>query len=219
MNKGDCFVDTDTLLDSYNNVKEKIRERVREFEENMNSSEERIFAELSFCLCTPQSRATACWKAILTLIETGLLYIGSEAEISPFLRGIRFHERKASYIVSARNLFTKDGKLRIKESLKAFCDVFEVREWLCRNIKGLGMKEASHFLRNIGIGMDLAILDRHVLKNLKSLGIIMEIPRSLTRRRYEEIERMMKSFAEKVGIPMAELDLLLWSIETGVVFK
>ena len=86
-------------------------------------------------------------------------------------------------------------------------------------MKGLGYKEASHFLRNIGVGLDLAILDRHIIKNLKRYGVIEEVPKSLTPKKYLEIEEKMKEFARRIDIPMPELDLLFWSMETGEVFK
>jgi len=220
MRKSDLrLLDMNALLDLYDSTREEIRKRVDEFRGNMGSSEERIFAELCFCICTPQSRATVCWKAISTLMENGLLYRGLEVEIAPFLIGVRFNKRKAACIVEARRFFTKGGILWLKERLKASTDIFELREWLVRNVKGLGMKEASHFLRNVGLGLDLAILDRHVLKSLKRLGIVTELPVSLTKRKYEKMENMMKSFAQKIGIPMAELDLLLWSSETDMIFK
>jgi len=58
----------------------------------------------------------------------------------------------------------------------------DMREWLIRSIRGIGYKEASHFLRNIGLGENLAILDRHILKNLKFFGVIEEIPASLPKK-------------------------------------
>jgi N-glycosylase/DNA lyase len=86
-------------------------------------------------------------------------------------------------------------------------------------VLGLGYKEASHFLRNIGLGEDLAILDRHILKNLMLLGVIREVPTSLSRKTYLEIERKMTAFSKEAGIPMSKLDLLLWYKEAGEVFK
>jgi len=213
------LLDMNALLDLYDSRRGEIRKRVDEFRSNMENSEERIFAELCFCICTPQSKATICWKAISTLMENGLLYTGLEVEIAPFLIGIRFSKKKAGCIVGARRFFTKDGILGLKERLKVSTDIFELREWLVSNVNGLGMKEASHFLRNMGLGLNLAILDRHILRNLKRLGVIREIPASLNKSRYEKTESMMKSLAEEVGIPMADLDLLLWSFETGMIFK
>ncbi|MHC1572087.1 MAG: 8-oxoguanine DNA glycosylase [Methanosarcinales archaeon] len=77
----------------------------------------------------------------------------------------------------------------------------------------------SNILRNVALSEDMAILDRHVLRNLRSLGVIEEMPRSLSRKRYLEIEEKMKDFAEEIRIPMSHLDLTLWYRETGEVFK
>lgn len=111
-----------------------------------------------------------------------------------------------------------DG-ISIKALLDKFSDVYERREWLVKNIKGLGYKEASHFLRNIGFGKDIAILDRHILKNLNLLGVIKEIPESMGRKKYLGIEKNMAEFAKEIDIPLAHLDLLLWYKETGEIFK
>ena len=135
------------------------------------------------------------------------------------LSNVRFKERKAGYIVAARDQLTRDGRLAVRAVLEGFSDPFSAREWLVDNVLGLGYKEAGHFLRNIGLGEDLAILDRHILKNLAILGVIDEVPTSLTKNRYLEIEKRMIAFSRKVGIPMGHLDLLLWSKETGEIFK
>ena len=76
----------------------------------------------------------------------------------------------------------------------------------------------SHFLRNTG-HENLAILDRHILKNLIKLNVIKEIPKTLTPKAYLDIEERFKRFSDKAGIGMDELDLLFWSMETGEVFK
>lgn len=210
---------SEELLQIYSQRKEEIKKRLEEFNSVFEESDDRIFTELAFCLCTPQSKATSCWNAITSLANKNLLINGNEEQIKPFLNTVRFGEKKAGYIITARNFFTKDSKLRIKEKLKFFRNSQQRREWLVENVKGLGMKEASHFLRNIGIGNDLAILDVHILKNLEKYGVIKEIPKSLTRKKYLEIEAEMKKFSKSVGISFDELDLLLWSKETGMVFK
>jgi len=89
---------------------------------------------------------------------------------------------------------------------------------LVKNVKGLGLKESSHFLRNIGY-RGLAILDRHILKNLHKSNVINELPKTLTPKVYFEIEKKFKDFSREVSIDMDELDLLFWSMETGEVFK
>ena len=185
-----------------------------------NKSDEEIFAELSFCLLTPQTKARAADMAIKHLVKTGILFSGNENRIYRILKvyGIRFPENKANYIVKARELFKGNEKFDIKSKLQNN-SAHDKREWLVNNVMGFGLKEASHFLRNIGSGFDLAILDRHVIKNLLRYGVIDEIPKSLTKKQYLMIEEKMKEFSKKIGISLAELDLLFWSEETGEIFK
>jgi len=207
------------LMEAYKERKTEIANRIKEFQETLNQSDERIFAELCFCICTPQTKATLCWEAVSALMENGLLYAGTREQMVPFLKKVRFYNNKAEYILEARKLFTKDGKLQIKKVIRSFDNVSCLRDWLKGEVKGMGMKEASHFLRNIGLGKDTAILDRHILKNLKKFGVIEEIPKNLLKEAYDEIESKMRAFSKRIGIPLDEIDLLLWSMETGIVFK
>ncbi|MFH1105687.1 MAG: N-glycosylase/DNA lyase [Candidatus Aenigmatarchaeota archaeon] len=209
------------LLGHYESKKAGIKGRLVEFKKVRNAGDERIFTELCFCICTPQSRAVLAWAAMDKLSSTRLLFTGSVEQISAHLRQVRFGEKKAAYIVEARKKFTVNSKIRIKEFIQEFMktnSAQELREWIDDNVKGIGMKEASHFLRNIGF-RGLAILDSHILENLKEFDVINEVPKSMTRRQYLEIEEKMKEFSQKIGIPFDELDLTLWSKETGFVFK
>lgn len=209
--------DTRELLETYESKKSEIKKRLEEFKLILNESDERIFSELAFCLCTPQSKAKHAWSAITALNKNNLLLSGTQEQIKPFLNSVRFNESKSKYIVEARNLFSQNGKLEIKSKLNSSPE--NLRQWLVENVNGYGLKEASHFLRNIGIGKGLAILDRHILKNLHEYGVIEEIPKSLTEKKYFEIEKKFIEFGEKIGIPMEELDLLFWSEETSHIFK
>jgi N-glycosylase/DNA lyase len=204
----------------YRAKKKEILCRLSEFATCLNDKNDReIFVELSFCLLTPQSRAQCCWDAIRTINQQDLLLTGTEDEIKNKLHRVRFHNKKARYLIGARELFSPKGTLSIKALLLNFSDIYECREWLVKNIRGLGYKEASHFLRNIGMGNDITILDRHILRNLNHFGIIQKIPASLGRAQYLQIEQKMAEFALAVEIPLAHLDLLLWFKETGEVFK
>jgi len=200
------------LKNEYAKRKREIKKRLRNFARIYKGKEKDIFAELCFCLLTPQSKAVNCDKAIRELKKSGLLLKGSPGDIKPCLRRlVRFHNKKSKYLVAARKVFSK-RKIDPKNILKT-------REWLVKNIKGLSYKEAGHFLRNIGLGRGVAILDVHILRNLKRLGVIKKVPSAMSRRAYLETEDKMKKFAEYVNIPLEELDLLLWSGETGFVFK
>jgi len=203
----------------YQERKEAIQKRLAEFRQVMQWKDEEVFAELCFCLLTPQSSAKVCWEAVTALKERTLLLKGQPSELEPLLKNVRFSDSKAKYIVEARDMFSDDGKLQLKSRISSFYNPFELREWFVENVKGVGYKEASHFLRNIGLGEGFAILDRHILRNLNRLGVIPEIPPTITKKRYLEIEEKLRRFAAEIGIPLADLDLLFWSRETGWIFK
>jgi N-glycosylase/DNA lyase len=207
----------DELMDLYAPVKTQIEDRLEEFRRIWrDGSDDDLFRELVFCLLTPQSRARTCWAAVERLVRKSIIKTGSAEEIQKELVGVRFGERKAEYICLARKMFSSRS---LRATLEGFSSPTAAREWLVQNVKGLGYKEASHYLRNIGLGEDLAILDRHILKNLKLLGVIEDIPTSLSKKTYQDIEKMMAAFSNEVGIPMGHLDLLLWYKEAGEIFK
>jgi N-glycosylase/DNA lyase len=212
--------DLESLRALYAPVRDQIQARLAEFKHKWETgSDEEIFTELTFCLLTPQSRARTCWAAVESLKGRYLIMEGQPDQILEELDGVRFKFRKAEYICEARSKFSMSGKLSIRATIEGFSDPFKAREWLVENIKGLGYKEASHFLRNIGFGEDLAILDRHILRNLKLFGVIEEVPKSITKKAYLDIESRMRTFSGQIGIPMGQLDLLLWYKEAGEIFK
>src|SRR6266571_2046387 len=186
----------------YGEKREAIQTRLNEFKEILNRKDDDVFAELCFCLLTPQSSAKTCWAAVSRLRERSLLLKGEASEIQPQLNDVRFGDSKAKYIVEARATFSKDGKLFLKSHLSSYANLFELREWMVENVKGLGYKEASHFLRN-----------------LERLDVITEVPVSITKKRYLEIEEKLRRFSREIAIPLADLDLLFWSRETGWIFK
>ncbi len=195
-----------------------VRDRLAEFDAIWrDGTDEVLFRELVFCLLTPQSKARSCWNALLDIESLGLLEQCTEEELHEPLRRVRFRFTKAKRVVTARELFTEDGVLAVRKHIDG--PPAAAREWLVDNVNGLGYKEASHFLRNVGRGQRLAILDRHILGNLVELGVLDEVPSSTTPKRYIEIEQAMAGFSDGIGIPMDELDLVLWYLEAGEVFK
>lgn len=143
---------------------------------------------------------------------------GSQQDISTAINGVRFHNTKAARVVLARQQFFGTGQ-SLKSTISGFDSPKEIREWLVDNINGFGYKEASHFLRNLGMGGELAILDRHILRNLVPLGIIDELPSGISGKNYLEMEAAMSKFSKIQGIPMGHLDLVLWYREAGEIFK
>ena len=132
----------------------------------------------------------------------------------------RFPNARPAYIVSTREYLQGHCRMRLRKKLESFPDPLERRDWLAQEsqIKGLGYKESSHFLRNIGF-KGYAILDKHVMRCLADLGIAESNKPPATRTRYLETEKHLREFARRIRIDFDELDLVLWSMKTGEVLK
>ncbi|MEM3113403.1 MAG: N-glycosylase/DNA lyase [Candidatus Pacearchaeota archaeon] len=201
-----------TLRDS--SVKEVIDKRIDEFNSFRNKSNRELFSELCFCLLTANFNAEGgiriqneLNKEFMTLRED---LLATRLKLS----GHRFPNARARFIVEARKYSNN-----LNEIFKSLNNDFERRDWLVKNIKGLGYKEASHFLRNVGYN-DVAIIDFHIIDLLVKEGLI-EKPKnkSLTKNKYLEIENILKKISEKTEMSLGELDLYLWYIETRKVLK
>ncbi|HMD14927.1 MAG TPA: DNA lyase, partial [Bacteroidota bacterium] len=170
-------ISLDQLRDLYSAKRHAIRKRLEDFQK---IPKEEYFYELVYCLLTPQSSAVNAGKAVGLLKERNFF----ETEIDPesLLHQkdfyVRFHKTKARHLTAMKLQFSL-----IARHLSNGSSSRELREWLIQNVKGLGRKEASHFLRNIG-HKNLAILDRHILKNLVRVGALGHLPKTLTPKRY-----------------------------------
>jgi N-glycosylase/DNA lyase len=197
----------ENLKRDYNKKKDLLSKRISDFE---NIPKNQYIYELFFCILTPQSNAKKCWQAVEELKKCSL----NEKIVKDCLkRNTRFYKNKTKYLLEASKKWPE-----IQKKIETEKNMIKLREWIVENVNGLGMKEASHFLRNIGKGKKIAILDRHILKNLKKFRVISKIP-ALTIKNYLEIEKKLLEFSNKINIPAEELDLLLWSKETGEIFK
>ena len=199
----------------------EIRKRLAEFENIWQTgSDEQLFEELVFCIFTANASARMGLRSIAAV--KNLLPENASAEaLAQALTGVhRFPNARAGYIAVTREFLRQDCQMQLRERLMSFPDSIACRDWLVREkgLKGLGFKEASHFLRNIGF-RGLAILDKHILNSLTDLGEINNSKPPATRTRYLEIENILKKFAQKHGINFDELDLVLWSLKTGEILK
>ena len=190
-------------------ISKLVAKRISEFEKI--KSKAKIFQELCFCILTANFNAERAIK-IQESIGKGFLEF-SKQKLASLLKklGHRFPKTRASYIIEAREFLD-----RIYMITKSY-DCYSAREWLVKNIKGIGYKEASHFLRNIGC-KNLAILDFHVL-DLLARNKIIHKPKILTKKKYLTIENKLKNFAKMLNLSLAELDLYLWYLETGKILK
>lgn len=195
-------------------IKEIIDSKIKDFEELGEKGSNELFKELCFCFMTANFSAHGGIK-IQDAVGDGFLHLPEE-DLAGKLKelGHRFPNARAAYVVGARG-----HKDNIKDTLDSFETDLETRDWVVQNIKGIGMKEASHFLRNIGY-KNLAIIDFHIVDLLVKHDLI-EAPksRSLTPKRYVEIENVLNEISNKTGLSLGELDLYLWYEETGKILK
>ena len=154
---------------------------------------------------------------------SSLLLEGQPEEMTRVLKTAgahRFPAARPRYIVTTRNYLRANFNMALRKRLRSFSDPHERRDWLAqeKEIKGLGYKEASHFLRNIGI-KGHAILDKHVMRCLAEVGVVDKAKPPANRRTYLEVEQRYLGFAKDIGINPDELDLVLWSMKTGEILK
>ena len=203
----------------YAEKKDEIQAQLSEFEETGKSRDDRkILEELTFCIMTSAVGPKVGMKSLEAIKD--FLADGSEEEIRGALDGVHKYPEKASYIVTTRDYLASEYGMKLKELVESFDDPAERRDFfaLNKNIKGLGLTQASHFLRNIGY-KGYAILDRNVVRSLYELGVIESAKPPTTRKMYMETEQKMREFASGLGIGVDELDLLLWSRKTGRIPK
>lgn len=203
---------TAELIQKYSEIKHEIAARLSQFK---LVPTELYFYELCYCICTPQSKAINAWEVQRILME--LDFQNNPFDPTEILREpgryIRFHNQKSLRLLQSRVEFPE-----ILKVLDSDLNNYEKRDWLAGNFKGFGMKESSHFLRNIGY-TGLAILDRHILRNMTNCGIYDELPTIKSAAHYREIEKDLLKLSVHAGIDIDELDLLFWSYATGEILK
>ena len=200
----------------------EVRARLREFRQVwQQGSDAQLWEEMVYCIFTAGASAKMGYnavRAIRPLLEDGTRTAMTRALVRP--PAYRFHNVRPRYVIATRDYFRKSFSMRLREALAGMRDPFARRDWLATEprIKGLGYKEASHFLRNVGF-KGYGILDKHIVRCLAELGVIDSAKPPTTRRRYLDTEERMRQFAQTAGIDFDELDLVLWSIKTGEILK
>ena len=192
---------------------DEIRQRLDDFSRVKRS---RWFYELCFCLMTPQSSAVHASMVQAELESMDFLSNGQD--VIDVLRSpdryIRFHNTKHARLHRARHEWSRIEAVIANTGLSAR----DRRNVLREMVDGFGMKEASHFLRNIGM-RGLAIIDRHLLTNMVACGIFDEAPSVSTVSKYLDVEMRFAAYCESIGIDMDEIDLLFWCAQTGHILK
>lgn len=154
------MINDEYLKKEYSKKKTIIKSRLKDFSKKKNDKE--LFVELCFCLCTPQSNAKKVGQ-VINIDNFDKLMNSDLDELRILLqKNTRFHNNKSRYIIESRKHYNSLTKLGT--------DSVVAREFLVKNIKGLGYKEASHYLRNIGF-RNICIVDRHVINLMYELKV------------------------------------------------
>jgi len=215
-------VTVEALRVAHDTRRAEIRKRLREFHDVWRGgSDARLWEELVYCIFTAGASAKMGLRsveAVRPLLKNGKPKAMTRALVAAGAH--RFPNARPHYVVTTRDYLKSACAMRLRDQLESFRDPVERRDWLAseRRIKGLGYKESSHFLRNIGF-KGYAILDKHIVRCLAELSVIDSPKPPATRSRYLETESCMRRFAKDVGIDFDELDLVLWSMKTGEILK
>ncbi len=211
---------TDTLREDYRLKKQEIARRLSEFKSVYEKGDEAIFEELCYCILTAGSSAKMGMRTVESLRDILLTGDAKELQRRAEKSRVRFWRVRPAYIAHTREYLKGICGLELRKLIGSFDDPEARRDFFARNsnIKGLGYKESSHFLRNIGF-RGYAILDKHIVNSLREMRVIGRRAHPATRAGYLEIEKRLVRFADEVGIDMDHLDLLLWSRKTGEILK
>jgi N-glycosylase/DNA lyase len=209
------------LFQSYLSKKQPIQTRLAEFAQLREQADDaRLFEELVYCIFTAGASARMGLYSVERVRP--LLRTGNSDQLAQALTGAhRYPNARARYVCDTRNYLWRECGLSLRTKLNSFGDDHEARRDFFaanRNIKGIGYKEASHFLRNIGY-RGYAILDKHVLRTLSEFGRLAAPAPPTTKKKYLAVEEIMRKFAAELTIDFDELDLLLWSNKTGEILK
>jgi len=202
--------------------KKEIKKKLSEFDDVWrNGSDARLWEELAFCIFTAGASARMGLNSVDAV--RSLLLDGESEEMTQALKKAgahRFPVARPRYIVTTRAYLRANFDMALRQRLRSFADPFERRDWLAqeKQIKGLGYKESSHFLRNIGV-KGHAILDKHVMRCLAEVGVVDSSRPPANRKNYLEVEKKFLQFAKDIKVNCDELDLVLWSMKTGEILK
>lgn len=151
----------------------------------------------------------ACWSGSRDTFESQVFDVLSGRTLH--FQGkwcYRFPKARSQQLAKARDAIAERSLL---ERLSKFSDPKRVRKQLVKDISGLGPKQASMFLRNIGRCYDLAILDTHVLRfmDVKNL-LFLKKTKINTVKAYERTERIVVNYANELGYPAGYMDWAIW---------
>ena len=189
-------------------------------------SEEALWEELVCCVLSSQVKFELSQEVTQNLKRNGLLGLELldylyEGRLGDLLRSpvmvdgrfikYRFPNTKAKQIAAARENIYGSG-VGLRELLGKYTEPSELRTALVKFVPGLGMKQASMYLRNVSNSFELAVIDSHVLKYMNVMNMVKKVPSTVSKAQYLVKENMLTEHAEKFGYPVGCVDYAIWIV-------
>ena len=186
-----------------------------------NNSEDNLWRELVYCILGSRVRFETVYAAVDRMYDFNLLSSPrSDSEFNeleqntvealstgyPYFRVRANHIRRA-----AEHIYKSKGS--IKNFLSNINDVRSARRLLATEVVGLGPKQASLYLRNIGFTKSIAVLDTHILTYLSWVGFVESPLKSVSSvGKYESLEESFINYAYSLGCSPDRFDLAVWVV-------
>ncbi len=184
-------------------------------------TETQLLFELISCILGSQVTYETALVAANKINRAGLLkspmkqYSFSEFESSVFhvlTTSYRFAATKSNYIARTVWALYSDGG-NIYDLLNKLGSAGGARHAIGQIATGIGPKQGSLFLRNIGYTDELAILDKHVLQFMFMVRLLDRKQPSISYfRTYEKYEDKLRSYASSLGLSLGRLDYAIWIV-------
>ncbi len=200
----------------------------QEPDRNIEIDEQRLWRELSCCILSSQVTYELAWSVSTTIDKKGILtttntkwevvanelysILSESFYVAGQPRRYRFPKAK-SYQIAKTWAVVRSHSGTLEEFLTGFSNSMILREWMVRHAPGLGPKQASMFLRNTGITLELAILDRHVLRYMEFIKLLEKGDHQLaTMQKYRATEKILRCYADNHGYCLGTLDWAIWIV-------
>lgn len=190
-------------------------------------SEHRLWTELACCVLSSQVPYAIAQLAAVRVEGSGLLLDGHRTcedlgaslaellqrpfEVQGSLRRYRFPGSRARQL-AATAVNVRRHAQGLADLLNGFGEVESARDWFVKHAPGLGPKQASMFLRNVGVSYDLAVLDRHVINYMTIVGLTQDAAPARRMVDYRRDEIILRDHAAGFGLPVGLLDWAVWIV-------
>lgn len=176
---------------------------------NTERSDDELELFLLFCICVAGKKATTISRALDRLLSI------SPSSGSPFQKILALDSVPGGLRAALKE--SRMGKYGLLERAlpmiaKSGMDLRTCSGDDLMKIPGIGFKTSRFFILHSRKGADVAVIDTHILKYLRDIGID-NVPTIVpnTHAKYERLEKIMLSESHRSGMTPAAFDLAIWT--------